>query len=154
MKKFTRILLALALLGTWASCEDEYEAQAAIDKQLILDYVADQGWVGAFTENDVFYVIDDPGAGGETPVASSTVEVIYTGYLLDGTEFDSSDGFPVRFSLFNVITGWREGMQKFPRESKGKLVIPSRLAYGPRGSGSAIPANSVLVFHIELLDFE
>ena len=98
-------------------------------------------------------MISDSGIGEETPGASSLVEIIYVGTLLDGTQFDSSDGFPTTFPIYNVISGWREGLTYFKKESEGILLIPSRLAYGPQGR-TGIPANSVLRFDIELLNFE
>ena len=89
---------------------------------------------------------------GERPEAEDTVEVHYVGTLTDGTEFDSSvaRGAPATFPLNRVIPGWTEAVQLMPVGSKYKLFIPSRLAYGERKTGT-IPANSVLIFEVELL---
>ena len=89
---------------------------------------------------------------GPTPTAGDVVTVNYRGTLIDGTEFDSSykRGQPAQFPVTGVIPGWTEALQKMPVGSKWKLVIPSELAYGERGSRGIAP-NSVLVFEVELL---
>ena len=82
------------------------------------------------------------------------VTVHYHGTLLDGTVFDSSveRGEPISFSLGQVIPGWQEGIPYLKKGGKGKLIIPSHLAYGGRRAGK-IPPFSVLVFEVELIDF-
>ena len=91
---------------------------------------------------------------GEKPLASSTVTVHYRGTLIDGTVFDSSYGKdPLSFPLNGVIKGWTEGVQLMKVGAKYKFLIPSDLAYGPRGAGP-IPGNATLFFEIELLSFE
>jgi len=79
--------------------------------------------------------------------------VNYRGTLIDGTEFDSSykRGQPVTFPLNGVIKGWTEGVQLMGVGSKFKFVVPSGLAYGPRGAGPKIGPDSVLIFEVELL---
>ena len=75
---------------------------------------------------------------------------------MDGTQFDSSydRGAPLEFKLGQVIKGWQEAIKLLKKGGKGTFLIPSHLAYGERGAGSAIPPNAVLVFDIELVDFE
>jgi FKBP-type peptidyl-prolyl cis-trans isomerase FkpA len=89
---------------------------------------------------------------GKKPLATDTVEVHYKGTLIDGTEFDSSyaRGESVSFPLNRVITGWTEGVQLMAEGSKFKFYIPSELAYGERSTGE-IPANSTLIFEVELI---
>jgi FKBP-type peptidyl-prolyl cis-trans isomerase len=90
---------------------------------------------------------------GPTPTAEDNVKVHYKGMLINGQEFDSSygRGEPVTFPLSGVIKGWTEGLQMIKEGGKGRLVIPSDLAYGPGGAGGMIGPNATLVFEVELL---
>lgn len=90
---------------------------------------------------------------GPTPTAADSVEVHYTGKLIDGTVFDSSveRGVPATFGVTQVIPGWVEALQLMPKGSKWRLFIPSALAYGPQGAGPTIGPNSTLIFDVELL---
>lgn len=99
-------------------------------------------------------------ATGSGPEAKSgdTVAVHYTGWLTDGTKFDSSldRGTPFEFTLGRggVIQGWDEGVAGMQVGGKRKLIIPSELAYGERSVGSVIPANATLVFDVELVEIK
>ena len=88
---------------------------------------------------------------GKKPVATDTVEVHYTGKLLDGTVFDSSvaRGETIEFSLNQVIAGWTEGLQLMSEGSKFEFYIPSELAYGDQDAG-IIKGGSTLLFEVEL----
>jgi len=90
---------------------------------------------------------------GATPKKEDTVKCHYTGTLIDGTKFDSSldRGTPAEFPVAGVIPGWTEALQMMKVGSKYKLVIPPELAYGAQGR-PGIPANSVLIFEVELLE--
>ena len=92
---------------------------------------------------------------GEAAKAGQQVSVHYTGWLLDGTKFDSSldRGRPFSFPLGQgrVIKGWDQGCEGMKIGGKRKLTIPPHLGYGARGAGGVIPPNATLVFEVELL---
>ena len=91
---------------------------------------------------------------GTTPKADSTVMVHYEGKLIDGKVFDSSikAGEPRSFKVNQVVPGWTEALTRMKVGDKWKIVIPPNLGYGERGFPPVIPANSALVFEVELLE--
>ena len=109
------------------------------------------------TDSGLQYVDLERGEG-EAPVLGDTVVVHYTGWLEDGTKFDSSvdrgQPFDFEIGMGRVIRGWDEGVATMRVGGKRKLTIPPELAYGEAGIGEVIPPNSTLIFEVELLDIE
>lgn len=90
---------------------------------------------------------------GKKPKLKDTVVVHYRGTLINGVEFDSSyrRDEPAEFPLKRVIKGWKEGLQLMSEGAKYRLFLPSKLAYGKRGSGIDIAPDEALIFDVELL---
>jgi FKBP-type peptidyl-prolyl cis-trans isomerase FklB len=106
-------------------------------------------------ESGVQYEVLEKGSG-ENPTETDIVVVHYRGYLLDGSEFDSSfsRGQPTELEIAQVIPGWQQTLQLMKVGSKWKVWIPSDLAYGLRGAGNKIGPNEMLHFNIELLSIK
>lgn len=111
-------------------------------------------------DNGLYYVIHQEGSGPKVPKGKN-VTVNYTGMLLNGKKFDSNvdpafnhvEPFTFQAGANSVIKGWDEGIQLLNKGAKATLFIPSPMAYGERGAGGDIPANTPLVFDIEVVDF-
>jgi FKBP-type peptidyl-prolyl cis-trans isomerase len=105
-----------------------------------------------------FWYTDVSPGQGDSAMPGRTVTVHYTGWLPDGTKFDSSRdrGEPFAFTLGagQVISGWDEGVKGMKVGGRRKLVLPPRLAYGDVGAPPAIPPNATLVFDVEVLKVE
>lgn len=118
-------------------------------------YLKDNNITATPTETGLYYVKTKDG-NGENPQPETLVKVHYTGKLLDGTVFDSSEDSnePFQFVLGvgQVISGWDEGIQLMSKGEKGVLYIPFYLAYVDRQAG-IIPPFSNLIFEVELVDF-
>ena len=108
------------------------------------------------TESGLKYSVLKEGSGAR-PKAGDKVSVHYTGWLTDGTSFDSSRtrGQPIDFALGTgaVIKGWDEGIALCQRGARLKLTIPYELAYGEQGRPPTIPPKATLIFEVELVDF-
>ena len=105
------------------------------------------------TASGLQYVVKKEG-NGKQPTLNDVVSVKYTGRLIDGTVFDSTDknnaGNPVTFPLSSVVQGWQEGLQLMKEGAEYTLILPAALGYGEQTVGS-IPANSALIFDVELV---
>lgn len=106
------------------------------------------------TASGLQYLVVKEGTGAQ-PGPNDVVTVHYTGKLIDGTVFDSSEerGEPATFAVGQVIPGWVEGLQLMKEGAAYRLFIPSNLAYGPHGTGPIQP-NSTLIFDVQLIKVE
>lgn len=157
MKKY--LLLLLLPLAIYSCKKDEItaEEQAKIDKEIILKYIKDSSLVVDSTSSGLYYAISDSGVGA-APYDSAFLTVYYKGYLTNGTVFDKNQtGQPATLFLHNTIAGWKEGIPKIKKNGRIKLLIPSALGYGTQEVPTlltTIPASSVLIFDVELSNFQ
>ena len=123
-------------------------------KQVGQDFLAQNKTKDGVVElsNGLQYRILKSGTG-KTAGLKDKVTTHYRGNFIDGKEFDSSysRGQPATFGVNQVIAGWTQALQLMTEGSIWELFIPSELAYGSRGAGNVIPADSTLIFQIELL---
>ncbi len=150
MKKF--ILSAICCIALVACSEDSDTDQLETDRKIIEQYLKDNNLTATAHPSGLYYSITEPGTGG-SPSTSSRVIVRYKGYLTDGTIFDETTGNQTRaFQLSSLIPAWQIGIPLLKKGGKGKFFVPSGLGYGSSATDD-IPANSVLIFEIELVDY-
>lgn len=155
MKKIVFVLGVLPLLMAGTSCIKDNGCQdRTIQSEVAaMDAFAIANGINGTTHTSGI-VYDNYVVGtGDSPTLTSTVSVRYTGKLLNGTVFDSQVGSPVTFQVGGTIAGFQLGLQLMKEGGKQRLIIPSVLAYGCRGSGP-IPSNSILYFDVELVDVQ
>ncbi len=143
-----------ALQALVASRQAAQQAQASENISVGRDFLTENGQrEGVVTLPSGLQYEVITAAEGDKPSASDRVTTHYRGTLIDGTQFDSSydRGQPATFPLNGVIAGWTEALQLMSPGAKWRLFIPPELAYGERAQGP-IPANSTLIFEVELLE--
>ncbi len=147
-----RLLIFTLCIVAWSCKRKEVISQAKADDNIIQKYISDNNLDATATGSGLYYVIERQGTGAN-PNINSSITVVYRGVLTNGTVFDESKPAPTGFTtnLKSTVAGWQEGLPYFKKGGKGKLLIPSALGYGAKATGG-IPANSVLIFDIELLD--
>jgi FKBP-type peptidyl-prolyl cis-trans isomerase FkpA len=163
MKKLS--ILLVTLLIAFAGCKKDGVNYGAIDNTAILAYLQANNLTAKRTGDGLYYIVTTPG-DSTRPLLTSTAYVKYRGYVMTGTtkgnQFDSSYELseqPAQFVMSGLIKGFAEGLRQFGKGGKGTLIIPSTLGYGSTAQGvdgqlSYIPANSVLIFDIELTTFQ
>jgi FKBP-type peptidyl-prolyl cis-trans isomerase FkpA len=135
--------------------------QYKVDSVIIQNYIIENQLDAFDVEYDgkkygVFCAILEEGTNepGVTPSLNADVTVKYKGYLVNGKVFDQTeDGDSAKFNLAGVIVGWKLGFTALSKGDKATLIIPSYYGYGSVSQGRSIPANSVLIFDVELLNF-
>ena len=175
MQKLVLLFGAVLLIMSACNekCENEFgecpEDQLAKDIETIENYLEENNLTAVRHASELFYIIEEEGTG-EFPENGQQVAVNYVGRFLDGKVFDTSiesvareeaifnenrayQPFEFQLGRGSVISGWDIGIKLMKEGGKSTLIIPSFLAYGPRGSGT-IPANTVLLFEVELVDIK
>ncbi|PJJ80470.1 FKBP-type peptidyl-prolyl cis-trans isomerase [Mucilaginibacter auburnensis] len=154
MKRY--LLFFCVAIAAMSACKksDKFDAaaQAKLDDAQIVKYLADSSITATKDESGLYYQIITPGAAVK-PTTSNGIFITYEGKLMtNGTVFDSKTT-PYYFpSMDGLIQGWQIGVPKIGKGGRIKLFIPSGLAYKNNDTGS-IPANSVLIFDITLVNF-
>ncbi len=151
---FSGLIFLLILTGLFAitACskdDDTAKEQAKKDEQIIKDYLAENEIDAQRHESGMYYLITKEGTGDQ-PTSTSRVEVFYKGYLTNGNVFDETTQGSVIFNLQGLIEAWKIGIPLLKEGGSGTFFVPSALGYGSSAVGS-IPANSVLIFEIDLV---
>lgn len=134
------------------------EARAALEKERVnMENYLRENYPDAIPAESGLYYYRRKIGTGDLPKTGQMVKVHYTGYFLDGTKFESSydrgEPYEFRLGLGQVIPGWDEGVGYMRKGELGVLILPSKLAYGERGSPGGIPPYTPLVFELEMVDF-
>ncbi|MBY0245378.1 MAG: FKBP-type peptidyl-prolyl cis-trans isomerase [Sphingobacteriaceae bacterium] len=129
-----------------------YKKQWELDDVRILAFLKKNNITATKHSSRVYYQVIKEGTGSDVIDLNSTLVLNYTGRLLNGTTFDSSNSGTFSSTLTTLIRGWQKVVPLFKKGAKIRIFIPSDLAYGTTGSGSTIPQNSVLDFDIEIVN--
>ncbi len=158
MKFFAIVMVAAALIWPLAASAaapamPALSADPAFSPQANAAYLAANAQKkGVIIKPDGLQIRIVQSGFGRRPAAIDTVQVYYTGSLINGSVFDgTSPGLPASFKVNQVIPGWTEALQLMREGDHWQLVIPSIIGYGARGAGSAIPPDQTLVFDITLV---
>lgn len=169
MKKITFVFATAASIMLYSCIKDPGPSECVYKQSSVVAPLSEQQTLqDSLTAHNIqamkdtagfFYAVNQPGSGNGIKGLCSSVMVNYTGSLFNGKIFDSSvAGKPAIFQLGQVIPGWQKGV---PHSDKGgdiMLYIPPSLAYGPKPlvnsltGDTVLPANSYLVFHVQILD--
>lgn len=159
--RFVRSLILLPLALTFAACGDDENgpAEVVLQDPAQISYASSLGvdLSSMQLQPSGLYIKDLQDGTGDPTVAGDVMVVHYSGWVHDGTLFDSSrnpgrDPFTVVAGSGGVIAGWQEGLVGMRIGGVRQLVIPPQLAYGMQSPSPLIPAGSVLIFEIELLE--
>ena len=148
MKLFKSVMLLSCICFATLACNSD--SQEEKDEKKINDYLEENNLDAESTESGLHYIINVPG-NNEHPEQTDQVRIAYVGTLLNGNLFDSSTSST--FPLNQLIAGLREGIPLLGKGGEGTFILPSELGYGDSNSNPSIPANSVLIFEVTLIDF-
>lgn len=160
LKRFAVLLCVVLFAGAQVLAQNAVHdaAQRKIDEKKLQEYFLKNDLHPKRGPGGMYYSITKEGTG-RLVLIGERVKINYTGRLLDGTVFDSNtdpafrhqEPFEVEVGAGRVIRGWEKGMQQLKKGSVATLYIPSIMGYGEEGA-ARIPANSILIFDVEVLD--
>lgn len=149
-----RHIFFLLFVTTFAfACNNSEIDKLSIEEELIINYLAQNNIEASHYSDGLYYTIENETPQDDYPSINSKITVKYKGYLLNGTLVDSSNNKFITVNLRDCIEGWQLGIPLFSNNSKGKLFIPSTMAFGEY-STLGIPPHSILVYDIELKEFK
>ncbi len=159
MNKIKHVLLFLGFIACFSACKkDETEpfdhvGQLKKDTASINAFVRANNITGGavIPETGIFYKILAPGEGNVSYKPATVIKLNFVGRLLDGTEFDNTNGTPRQYALDGVIVGWQIGIKKIQKGGQIRLIVPSGYGFGT-SERPPIPRNSILDFTITLVD--
>lgn len=165
LKAGNKVTVTISMVSVKSKEQAEADAKANATKQAeaedkaLQDYFAKNNLKPTKTASGLYYIISKEGAGPNI-TSGQMVSMNYTGKLLNGTPFDSNldsafhhkELFKFPVGAHQVIPGWDEGVMLLKKGSKATLFVVSPLAYGDRAMGPLLPANSTLVFDVEVVD--
>ncbi len=136
------------------SCKAEFSTGIAPANEItaLENYLTQNNIIATKHPRGFYYKINTLGTGDSITTPCSTVKVFYKGTLTNGQTFDETTSAARSFTLSGLIQGWQSGIPIIKRKGKIKLYLPPSLGYGSKGN-SSIPANAILIFDIELVDF-
>ena len=150
--KYAIYALSFLLFISCSSDDEPLKDYSVENEQEIIEYIAQHNIDAQKTNSGLYYKIDELGSGDEI-TASSDISVKFKGTLTNGTVFQDTGDDIASFNLQGLIRGWIEGLQFFRHGGSGTLIIPAHLGFGSTANGN-IPAGSVLVFEIDIIDFK
>ncbi|MCG2615279.1 FKBP-type peptidyl-prolyl cis-trans isomerase [Terrimonas sp. NA20] len=158
MRKILALVLVFSLLFAGCSKDDnecKYDVCGIVAPEseiaAVQSHITSKGITAERHCSGVFYTVEVAGTG-KNPTPCSNILIKYKGYLTNGSVFDQAVN-PVAFGLGELISGWRSVLPTIKAGGRIVLYIPPSLGYGNRASGS-IPANSIIIFEIDLLDVQ
>jgi FKBP-type peptidyl-prolyl cis-trans isomerase FkpA len=147
-KHFTFSAIALMLMLSIGCSKSDQEAPLPDEDAIIKNYLSSTNTDAIRDKSGVYYKIIEPGSG-DPVVYTSTVTVNYKGSLLNGPQFDDVSNKSILY--INAMQGWQIGMNMIRPGGKIKLYVPSQLGYGRYIPKPEVPANSILIYELELV---
>ena len=148
--KFKFISSVILIASLFTACQNYSEAELASFDKEITAYLKEKNILAESTETGLYISIQEEGNGEKIPF-DAIIKVNYRGYLTNGRPFDVHMDKPVDLEIKRLVPGWREAMLYLSKGSKATLFIPPHLGYKTQEQ-KEIPANSILIFDIHIID--
>lgn len=148
------ILFACSKSSDYGNCPSTGGVPTAAEMADLKAFLTSKNITATEDSRGFYYQIINPGYGLAAPTTSTAVQVIYKGTFTNGATFDSSKvGETPIFSLSNTVLGFQYGIPLIRKTGVIDLYLPPSLGYGCAGNGGTIPGNSILIFHVNLINY-